>query len=86
MIDINNIVALSQTIEIDDVETDGTTPYGIAKVVNEVLETIGSTKRVAPQQMYNLAKNGKINGTKGSKRFSDEEVEQFVARFVANNK
>lgn len=86
MIDITNIVALSETVEVEDVETEGTTAYGISKVVNEVLEAVGSDKTFAPQMFYNYAKNGKINGVKGTKRFSDDEVENFVARFVARNK
>jgi hypothetical protein len=86
MIDINNIVVLSESVEVTEETDEGTTAYGIMKVVNEVLETIGSDKVFAPQMFYSYAKTGKVNGVKGAKRFTDEEVENFVARFVAKNK
>jgi hypothetical protein len=86
MIDINKIVELSETIEIDETESlgEGTTPYGVWKVLTEVLRKVGiPTDKVTPQMMYNYAKNGRIDGKKGSKRYSDETVEAFVAKFVA---
>lgn len=87
MIEISRIVELSETIETEtDEATDGTTPYGVAKIVNDVFVAIGSTCRIASQMMYQYAKAGRINGVKNAKRFTDEEVETFVAKFVARNK
>lgn len=88
MIEISKIVAAVEEIEIESVETeaDGFTPYQIWKVVNQTFEAIGSEKRIVSQQMYQYAKAGRINGVKGCKRYTEAEVESFVAKFVAKNR
>ena len=90
MIDINNIVELSKSVVVET-ESEGTTAYGIWKVAKDVFESLGldfttSTGRdVTSQVFYNYSASGRINGVKGSKgtKYSDEEVENFVARLVA---
>jgi hypothetical protein len=89
MIDIAKIQELAETIEIDET-VEGMSAYGVWKVAKEVFETLGlefltkDGKSVPSQAFYNYAKNGTINGVKDSKqKFSDEEVEQFVAKLVA---
>lgn len=86
MINIDNILALSETVEIEEVETDGITPYGVWKITKEVFGKVGIEFTLAPQMFYNYAKNGKINGVKGTKRYSEDEVEIFVAKMIASNR
>jgi len=70
---------------VEDVEADGTTAYGIWKISKEVFEKVGLEFDMRPQTFYNYAKNGKVNGVKGQKRFSEDEVTVFVAKLVAGN-
>lgn len=90
MIDVDALALKVAEVELDEVgteEADGMSPYGVAKVVNQVLRAVGSTRAdVTPQMMYQYAKSGRINGVKGAKRFTEDEVETFVARWVAKNK
>ena len=92
MIDINKIVEDIDTVEIDDAETaEGYTPYAVAKVVNRLLLQLqvankerSGVYQVPTQMMYQYAASGRINGVKGSKRYSEEDVETFVTKFVAS--
>lgn len=81
---LDTILEMSKTVEIDAAELgDGYTSYGIAKILNETLAKVGITTAVPPQMIYNYAKNGRVNGVKGAKRFTEDEVMQFVAKEVA---
>ena len=83
MINFDKIAELSQTIEIDE-DTTGTTAYGVWKIAKEAFENMGIEFSMTSQSFYNFAKNGKINGIKDSKgRFSDDEIETFVATLIA---
>jgi hypothetical protein len=86
MINIDNIVALASTVEVAD-ETDGYTGYGIARIINKTLKVLGADVEVLPQMVYNDATTGKINGVKAGPhnriRYNDDEVTNYVARFVA---
>lgn len=88
MIDYANIISLSEKVEIEE-ETDGMTAFGIWKVAKEVFEQLGLDfvtergKEIPSQAFYNYSKNGSISGVKGQKRYSDDEVELFVAKLVA---
>jgi hypothetical protein len=82
-VSIDRIVELSETVKVDE-ETTGYTGYGIAKVINDTFKALGSDVTVTPQHVYNDATNGKVNGVKGAKRFTDDEVETYVAKFVAS--
>jgi hypothetical protein len=83
MIDINKISELSKVVEIDE-SAEGTSAYGVWKIAEEVFETLGLEFSAKSQTFYNYAKSGKINGTKDSRgRFSDDEIELFIAKLVA---
>src|ERR1700750_2741765 len=85
-IDFAKIAEMSQTVELLET-SESMTAYGIGKVINQVLAHMGSHIRSEPQTIYNYAANGKINGVKKVKgdgvRYTDDEVEQFVAKFIA---
>src|ERR1700748_2687814 len=69
-------------------ELSGYTPYQVGKVLAETYATVGITTVVQPQYVYNLARSGKIDGIKGSttgRRFTEEQVEEFVTKMVARN-
>jgi hypothetical protein len=83
MIDIQNIISLSETVEIDEIETDGVTPYGVWKIAKDVFKKVGIEFSATPQMFYNYAKSGKINGIKASKqRIHEDDVEIFVAKMI----
>lgn len=90
---LQNIVDMIENdeIELDDSPVGGYTPYAIAKALNEVLKGFGvePERFVAPQMLYQYSKNGRINGTKAEKggavRYTQDEVESFIAKFVARN-
>lgn len=93
-IDISQLKAEIESGELQaEFETDrqgeGMTAFRIAAILNEILAELGIEKKgklyqVTPQMMYNYAKNGMIvKGVKGQKRFSEDEVDAFVRRFVA---
>ena len=91
-INLSNIISLSETVEVK-AETNGTTAYGVYAIAKEVFATLGldfvNSKggELKSQAFYNYAKNGKINGNKNSaQRYTDEEVENFVARMIATAK
>ena len=62
------------------------TPYLVHSIVNTVFEALEVEYRVRPQMMYNYDRNGLIvKGQKGKKRFTRDEVLDFVTRFVNRN-
>ncbi len=70
-------------------ELDGYSPYAIWKMVAETYRAVGIDKVYQPQRFYQFAKAGQINGTKGEKRYTEEEAVAFVKKLVArdlNNK
>jgi hypothetical protein len=84
MINIDRIVAASKTVELEDTTLeDGFTAYGVYKIAKETFEAVGVEFEMTSQRFYNYAKNGKINGVKGAKRFTEDEVEGFVAQLIA---
>src|SRR5690348_4747640 len=71
---------------VSELDGDEVTPYQVHSVINKALEALGSEYRVRPQMMYNYATNGLIvKGTKGLKRFTHQQVCDFVVRFVNRN-
>src|ERR1700755_2256881 len=88
MIDTNRILALAETVECDQ-DSNGSTAFGVATVANQVFEELGLDVSFKPQYMYNESRNGKIDGVKhaaGEKvRFTDEQVELYVAKLVAKH-
>ena len=72
---------------VDSFDVDVFTPYQIHNAVNSVLKALGSEYRVRPQMMYNYDVNGLIvKGAKGQKRYTSDEVYDFVVRFVNRNR
>lgn len=94
MIDITKLQAQIESGELvaeDEVVLEGATPYAIWKQLNNVfaqLKIVRDTP-ITPQYIYNLARQGKINPTKkGSQtnvRYTDDEVEAFITKMVAQN-
>lgn len=64
-------------------------PYAVAKKLNETFAQYNIDRQVAPQMMYNYAKNGLIDGQKRSSlkdvKFSDETVAAFIAKYMLKN-
>lgn len=62
-------------------------PYGMAAPVNAVLKAIGIEKELPPQMFYTYAKNGALDGKKGSKSIDRKAAvkwtEGYVTRRVA---
>lgn len=89
-IDINNIVALSQSVEVES-ETDGMTAYAVYTLTKEVFASLGLVwtnsrgNEQTSQALYNDARSGKIDGVKGggNRRYQESDVEQYIARLVA---
>jgi hypothetical protein len=71
------------------VAQDGWTAYQVHRLLNEAVSKFSLARGpVTPQYVYNLAKNGNIDGIKGpvtGRRFDDETVQAFVERWVARN-
>jgi len=68
---------------VDAITVDEITPYLVHSVINAAMEALDSEYRVRPQMMYNYARNGLVvKGSKGAKRFTRDEVCDFVVRFV----
>jgi len=66
------------------------TAYGISKILNTILRSVGKAE-VRPQMMYNYLRNGMI--VKGEKIFGEnlrnvtnEEVRNFLVRYLERNK
>lgn len=71
---------------VDELNVDEITPYQVHTVVNKALAAMDTEYRVRPQMMYNYATNGLIvKGMKGLKRFTPQQVCDFVVRFVNRN-
>lgn len=85
MIDISKITKMAESAEVlESVSEDGTSAYGVWKVAKDTYEAVGLEFTATSQMFYNYAKSGKINGTKSStQRYTDDEVEYFVARLIA---
>jgi hypothetical protein len=74
-----------QALEGDEFETITWTPYGIAKLINQLFSDLGSDKQIPPQQMYNYARNGMIvKGYKG-KEFSAEQAAAYAVKYVSKH-
>jgi hypothetical protein len=94
MIDITSIIEMSETVEALPTTSSAPegmyTPYRIAEVINTVLRQLDDTeyniKAVAPQMMYTYKKTGRISGNKEDKYFTEEQVQNFVARFIKSRK
>lgn len=83
-INLEKLAKLVENTVIDEKSSDGVTPYGISVLINKLLDKYGLSGKIVvnPQMMYNYAKNGRINGQKGVKRFTSAEAEVFIAKFV----
>lgn len=69
-------------VDFSDFVTELTyTPYGVAVVVNTIL-TLGDTKLIPTQMTYNYSKNGLINGVKGAKSYTNEEVSLWINKYL----
>lgn len=63
------------------------TAYRVSVAVNLALQELNSEYRVRSQMMYNYDRNGMIvRGSKDRKRFTRDEVIEFVVRFVERNR
>lgn len=63
------------------------TAYRVSVAVNLALQEVSSEYRVRSQMMYNYDRNGMIvRGVKDAKRFTREQVIDFVVRFVERNR
>lgn len=84
---MNAIDTISQVMSQygDEWENIGYTPYAVAQIINDTFVELGSDKSIRPQMMYNYARNGLINGVKGSKLYTAEEVGAFVIRYVSKH-
>lgn len=90
-----NIKKTAATI-MTDANDGNVTPYEVFVVLRETLEGLNieaATERAAtlvPQMMYNYDRNGLINGVKAKEtkvagRYTLDEVNAFVAKFVKKN-
>lgn len=60
-------------------------PYGVAKIINKVFQELNIEKQIAPQMMYNYARNKLIVKNSSAKRYSHGDVFNFVVRYVERN-
>jgi hypothetical protein len=86
-INISKIAELVETVELteDDLRQNesGYTGFAIATIINKTLVELGAAdQQIPPQMMYGYIRNGRINGVKKQMRYSEQEVETFVAKFV----
>lgn len=87
-INYSDIVETMENLPIDPkdqfVDGNSLTPYRITQILQDVLGKYGLSGKVkvSPQMIYNYSRNGRINGIKGSHRYSYEDVMKFVAKFV----
>jgi len=90
MINIDKIISAAATAEPikiskRDYSTDGYTAFAVFAVVRDTMKQLNIPFDGTSQQFYGYAKSGKINGVKSStQRYSEDEVEKFVARYIAN--
>lgn len=92
MINIDNIVTLSESVEIEEL-TEGHTAYGVYTVAKTVFEKLNvpfvnrEGNEIKSQVFYNYGKNGSIDGVKHASlkgvTFTDADVEMFVAKMIA---
>lgn len=77
------------TIQVSDRPADGISGYQLARLLEEARVHFGIDRNpIVPQYVYNLIKNGSVDGIKGSatgRRFDEETVEKFVTKWVARN-
>ena len=77
------------TIQLTDRPQEGQSAYQIARLLEAARVHFGiDRKPIVPQYVYNLAKQGQIDGNKGpvtGRRFSDDVVAAFVTKWVARN-
>jgi len=81
MSETQTVVSVEETVRffiVDEVST----PYAIWRTIKLTFESLGVSKSIPSQMMYNYARNGLINGTKGQKRYSRAEVEEFAIKYV----
>jgi hypothetical protein len=85
-INVNRIVTLSETVKVDE-EVDGYTGFAIARIANETLKELDLVADISPHAVYNDAHSGRINGRKYAAgelmRYTENEVEHYVAKLVA---
>jgi hypothetical protein len=68
------------------VTTETNSPYGIAKIINQVFEVTGNDKRIPPQMMYNYALKGMIvKGEKGRKVYTRDETVTYVTKYTGKH-
>jgi hypothetical protein len=83
---IETISNAAEVLEGDEWQSITWTPYGIAKLINQTFQDLGSDKQIPPQMMYQYAAKGMIvKGEKGRKTFTAEEVGAFVIRYVSKH-
>lgn len=81
-------VAAGEITSTAEAQAEGFTAYQVWKLLAETFATVGITKATQPQWVYNLARAGAIDGIKGQttgRRFTEEQVEAFIAKQVAKN-
>jgi len=70
---------------LEGLENEIFSPYKVWKVMSSTFEALGIDQKRPSQMMYNYDRNGLINGTKGAKRYTHEEVKKFVTKFVTKH-
>lgn len=83
---IESTTQAMQALEGDEWESITWTPYGIAKLINQLFQDLGSDKQIPPQMMYNYDRNGMIvRGQKNRKTYTAEEVGAFAVKYVSKH-
>jgi hypothetical protein len=79
----------SGELELSTPVAEGWSAYQIAALLNEAIKRFGIDRTpVPPQYVYNLGKNGQIDGIKGKmtgRRFDEATVQKFVEKWVSRN-
>jgi hypothetical protein len=82
----NTAPTLDETIEAA-FEAEEYSPYALVMIVNDLLEALGSSKKLPTQMGYNYVNNGLIKGvttrTVGVKNSKKDGVSTRTAKFVS---
>ena len=65
-------------------EAETFSPYGLAKIVNEILSILGSSKILPPQMFYTYAKKGMIKAD-SSKYIAKIDAIEWTSKYIAKN-
>jgi hypothetical protein len=84
-------VESTEVLNVEDLVGEQTTAYGIHTVLNKIFAHYNLPK-IAPQLMYNYARNGLIvkgesvkKNTYTPRTYTKDEVLAFVAKYAANH-